>query len=166
MSHDWPASIERYGDLNGLLRRKSFFKADVESGKLGSPPLMGLLMNLKPEWWFAAHLHVRFAATVLHDPEPVPSPAKNPDEIEIDDDDETPGDVPAKSVEQKQPQNPDEISLDDEEETVEAPPQPPPPARKTQFLALDKCLPKRDFLEVRNSLLTPNNLYSPIQRHL
>lgn len=53
---------------------------------------MGLLKALKPEWWFAAHLHTRFEATVVHDSAPAP-PApnqvlRNPDEILIDDDDD------------------------------------------------------------------------------
>lgn len=45
------------------------------------------------------------------------------------------------------PQNPDEITLDEEIETVEPPLPPPPPPRETTFLALDKCLPRRQFLE-------------------
>jgi lariat debranching enzyme len=112
LSHDWPQSIEQHGDVHGLLSRKKFFRKDVETGQLGSPPLMGLLQTLRPEWWFAAHLHTRFEAAVV---------------------------------------NPDEITLDEEEVVVEAPLAPLPAAipSETRFLALDKCLPKRDFLEVR-----------------
>jgi lariat debranching enzyme len=94
---------------------------------------MDLLRNLRPDWWFSAHLHVRFVAEVVHDS---PSSVANPDEINIEDDDE----APAKPL-----VNPDEITLDDEEEQV-APL--PPPRLKTRFLALDKCLPRRQFLEV------------------
>lgn len=46
--------------------------------------------------------------------------------------------------------NPDEITLDDEEEDVAPAPVAPPPREKTNFLALDKCIPnsRRQFLEV------------------
>ena len=66
LSHDWPAVIVHHGNLPQLLRAKPFFRADVDSGRLGSPPLAGLLGTLRPEWWFAAHLHVRFEARVKH----------------------------------------------------------------------------------------------------
>ncbi|KAA1475883.1 hypothetical protein DENSPDRAFT_842759 [Dentipellis sp. KUC8613] len=180
LSHDWPQGIEHHGDLRGLLRRKPFFRQDVQSGSLGSPPLMGLLATLQPEWWFAAHLHVRFEATVVHSegaPEQHAEPsapevaAANPDEILIDDDDD---DDEVQSGSKAAPQqtrtpdppttttaapfhhaNPDEVLLDDEEEDVAAPPAPapaPPPQHaartETKFLALDKCLPNRHFLEV------------------
>ena len=108
MSHDWPVGIEHHGDLQGLLRRKPFFREDVKNGKLGSPPLMGLLQNLKPEWWFAAHLHVKFTATVRHYGQEGPGdgdnpvagqsnkpPVTNPDEIVIDDDDDVPPEAQA-----------------------------------------------------------------------
>lgn len=131
---------------------------------------MGLLRNLQPTWWFAAHLHTRFEARVRHYPalettttstssRSGPQPrAENPDEITIDDDevedrqfDSTSGGatVPrvAGSIPPPTPQNPDEISLDDEIEAVEPPPPLPPPTRETRFLALDKCLPQRQFLE-------------------
>lgn len=61
----------------------------MESGKLGSKPCEELLRHLKPEYWFAAHLHCKFAALVPHS------------------------------------------------ET-----------QATKFLALDKCLPKRRFLQI------------------
>ena len=41
-----------------------------------------------------------------------------------------------------------EAALSDEEDAVTAPPQPAPPPKQTHFLALDKCLPGRKFLEV------------------
>jgi lariat debranching enzyme len=66
LSHDWPQGIQEYGDKARLLSRKSFLQEDMESGKLGSPPLMDLLRLLRPTLWFAAHLHVKFAAIVPH----------------------------------------------------------------------------------------------------
>jgi lariat debranching enzyme len=148
LSHDWPSGIEQHGNLTDLLRRKPFLRGDIQSKQLGSPPLMSLLRNLKPAWWFAAHLHTRFEACVRHDPpEPLSPEQPNPDEIAIADEDDESSALsgsmaPGTSV---APQNPDEITLDDEIETV-APPALPP--RETRFLALDKCLPRRQFLEV------------------
>lgn len=37
-------------------------------GGLGSPPNRMLLDTLRPERWYSAHLHVRFTATVKHNP--------------------------------------------------------------------------------------------------
>jgi len=67
MSHDWPRGIYHFGDLDGLLRRKRFFAQDIEDGTLGSPPTEDLLYQLKPDYWFSAHLHVKFAAIVSHE---------------------------------------------------------------------------------------------------
>lgn len=149
LSHDWPASIEHHGNLGDLLRRKPFFKDDVRSGALGSPPLLELLKTLKPDWWFSAHLHVKFEATYYHARAISPDlPVERiPDEIAID------GDVPVSSTDSKASAvslNPDEIILDDEEEDVAPAPVAPPPRGKTNFLALDKCIPnsRRQFLEV------------------
>ncbi|KZS90091.1 DBR1-domain-containing protein, partial [Sistotremastrum niveocremeum HHB9708] len=158
MSHDWPTGIAHYGDLDGLLKKKPFFRADIEKGELGSPPMMDLLKELKPSWWFSAHMHVKFEAVVRHDgsapqnfvtQKPAP---QNPDEIMIDDDfDEEP---PSKTVPEATPaSNPDEIQMEDEEDEVEAQlvlddPQTSRKASETRFLALDKCLQHRSFLEV------------------
>ena len=134
----------------------------MKKGALGSPPLFELLKTLKPDWWFSAHLHVKFEATYFHSegaPVNLPSnPAEaNPDEIVIgdDEDDPTPSVAaptdPGPSVANL---NPDEITLDDEEEDVAPAPVAPPPRERTNFLALDKCIPgsKRQFLEVNAGL--------------
>ncbi|KAF5327322.1 hypothetical protein D9619_004265 [Psilocybe cf. subviscida] len=109
MSHDWPQYIEQYGDTKSLVKRNPHFRRDVETGLLGSPPLMELLRTLRPEWWFAAHMHTRFEATVEHQGPPPRQPVRKPD-----------------GATTQRATTPSE----------------------TQFLALDKCLPNRDFLEV------------------
>lgn len=93
ISHDWPRGIYDHGNVQALLSRKAFFRSEIENGTLGSLASEELLNHLKPKYWFAAHLHCKFAALVTH--------------------------------------------KDENEETKE-----------TKFLALDKCLPKRKFLQV------------------
>ncbi|KAF9803118.1 hypothetical protein SFRURICE_012363 [Spodoptera frugiperda] len=67
LSHDWPRGITDYGNTEKLLHFKTFLREDIESGQLGSVPAMKLLQSLKPEYWFAAHLHCQYAAIVKHD---------------------------------------------------------------------------------------------------
>lgn len=66
LSHDWPRGIYNHGDCKQLLRKKPFFKDEIANGSLGSPPAEKLLNTLKPKYWFAAHLHCKFAALVDH----------------------------------------------------------------------------------------------------
>lgn len=67
ISHEWPHGIYNYGDLNRLLRIKPHFRSDINSEKgIGAPPLMDLLKEIKPNHWFAAHMHIDFGATVPH----------------------------------------------------------------------------------------------------
>lgn len=121
MSHDWPSGIAYHGDLKDLLRRKPYFKRDIETGELGSPFAFELLKSLRPQHWFSSHLHVRFTAEVDHDIK------VNKNEIELDLDE-----------------------LGNNNETSNSSfwkPFGKPLASKTLFLALDKCLPKRQFIE-------------------
>lgn len=88
LSHDWPDQIWEYGNKEQLLRFKPYFREDMENGKMGSGPCWDLLTTLRPRYWYAAHMHCRFDATVPHDNN-----------------------------------------------------------EQTKFVALDKCLPKRKFLD-------------------
>lgn len=120
LSHDWPSDIAYYGDTKSLLKKKPFFKKDVETGNLGSPANWMLLQRIKPTWWLSAHLHVKFEAVVLHE-QLIPT-TKNNDEIELD--------------------------LSDEEDEENLSTSPLDHKSVTKFLALDKCLPKRKWLEI------------------
>ncbi|XP_016971365.1 lariat debranching enzyme [Drosophila rhopaloa] len=124
LSHDWPTGIYEYGNKAQLLRKKPFFAADMESGKLGSLPLEELLKAVQPAYWFAAHLHCKFAALVPH----------NHSQQRADD---------ASSSSSSSSEDEDE-----EKEKKAAPLPPSKPVPVTKFLALDKCLPRRAFLQV------------------
>ncbi|XP_049848881.1 lariat debranching enzyme A-like [Schistocerca gregaria] len=89
ISHDWPRGIYQFGDVSQLLKKKPFFRREIESNTLGNPAAEWLLNVLRPSYWFAAHLHVKFPALVLHEN-----------------------------------------------------------GQTTRFLALDKCLPRRSFLQI------------------
>ncbi|KAG2205992.1 hypothetical protein INT47_005310, partial [Mucor saturninus] len=152
LSHDWPRGIERYGDLQHLMRIKKYFVKEIMENNLGSYPNELILSKVQPAYWFSAHLHVHYAAVVDHDKwkkgeyplatqqilngnrgnqyqKPV---VDNPDEIEISlsDDDETP-------------------EIKETDKKAAAP-------KITKFLSLDKCLPRRQFLQIID-IPTPND---------
>lgn len=67
LSHDWPVKVYDYGNKQQLLRFKPGFKQDMESKQgLGNPLTRPLIFQLKPRRWFAAHLHCRFSARIIH----------------------------------------------------------------------------------------------------
>lgn len=117
MSHDWPRGIYNYGNKSQLARFKPHFRDEMDRGQLGSRPCEDLLKMLKPKYWFAAHLHCKFAAVVPHD--------------EVDD---SSGETGTKNWEERNLKQ-KEVAKNKEENI-------------TKFLALDKCLPKRRFLQL------------------
>lgn len=103
MSHDWPNGMEWKGDSQDLFKKKQHFVEDANSSQLGSMAALYVMNRLRPPYWFSAHLHVKYAATVKHGDAtsalpynpallrktsgPV-APSKNHDEIDLDLDDE------------------------------------------------------------------------------
>ncbi len=119
LSHDWPSDVWNHGDCEALLRIKPYFREDIRSGKLGSPPLRRIMNALMPDFWFAAHLHVKFAAVVAHSPivdEQICPTRVNPEEIELDLD-----------IDQNSIPISNDVSV----------------VKTTRFLALDKVIPGR-----------------------
>ncbi|CDU20207.1 RNA lariat debranching enzyme, putative [Plasmodium yoelii] len=66
VTHDWPNNIEKHGNLDDLLNSKSYFKTEILTNTLGNPQTEILLHKLKPDFWFAAHLHVKYSSIYIH----------------------------------------------------------------------------------------------------
>jgi Lariat debranching enzyme, C-terminal domain len=129
MSHDWPRGIEEYGDTK-LLQRKLFF---VPNNEVGSPAHLQLLRALQPSFWFAAHHHVKFSAVVQHGSlVPVATSAmETTDQVAQATDAMTQFVAPNGA-------SPLCSTLPDLTDLM------------TQFLALDKCLPRWQYLSIAN----------------
>lgn len=123
LSHDWPRGIEQHGNISQLLRRKPFFEQEVRTNSLGSPAGEYLMYQLRPRYWFAAHLHVKFAAIVVH-----------PDQASST----------AHQTGSKDTHTANRIEDREQHVATKSLPQP----AITKFLALDKCLPRREFMQV------------------
>ena len=151
MTHDWPRGIEQHGDTQALLRKKKFFAQEVYENRLGSPVSEELLYLLRPKQWFSGHLHVKFEATVRHSK---PSQSKhdlfpnNEDQNckQIDNVAETNHDM--KNHNNNAHLNEEETDFIALESESCIPNVMDLTAQMTQFLALDKCLPKRKHLQI------------------
>ncbi|DBA70331.1 TPA: hypothetical protein ACH3X2_011753 [Trebouxia sp. C0005] len=123
LSHDWPRGIAHHGNKAQLLRAKPFLRQEIEEGSLGSPPGEQILHELQPSHWFSAHLHVKYAALVVHS-------------------------------QQQHGQQQQGQGRGQKRKSPSRGPSPPPGLGQkgkdnfTKFLALDKCLPRRGFLQV------------------
>lgn len=67
LSHDWPRSVTNHGNADQLMRFKKHFRDEIEQDKLGSGPTKEIMDVVQPKYWFAAHLHCKFAALVEHE---------------------------------------------------------------------------------------------------
>lgn len=164
LSHDWPQGIERHGDTDKLLRQKPFFRDEVQRNDLGSPPNRELLDTLKPIWWFSAHLHVKFKAQVNHAPAPPPPPQGGsnsmtslvPSQVHRTNTDnhEAAGQYSGSAAggeafTSEAPQ--DDAAVTTHFQSLESSKscnEPDLTDLMTQFLALDKCLPRRHHLSI------------------
>ena len=197
ISHDWPRAIENHGNSRALFNMKSDFEQESKDGTLGNQAALYVMDRLRPPYWFAAHMHCKFAATRTYEDTPatnepvtttngqsaeefIKAVTHNTDEIELDmdDDDSTPEQTTTMNG-MAIPKHQAGMSLDDEEpaggaalssvpEVLRAQlpaafarpttspqrqqsgqPTPPDVTNKTvRFLALDKCLPGRKFLQL------------------
>lgn len=181
LSHDWPANVTRFGNEAGLIARKPFFRDEIRRGELGSPAGMEILRGLRPRYWFSAHLHVKFAAVVDHD---VVDEAEDEGDLDLDGGQNL-GD-PVNEDEINLDDVEGEIQLDDEEGEIDLggeldgvspgkrplfppdttsskrPRQSPTTHQTTRFLALDKCLPNRDFLQILDLEDAPRPTSAPL----
>lgn len=188
MSHDWPLGIEQHGDTNGLIKRKPFFRKEIQENDLGSPPNREVMDTVKPKWWFSAHLHVKFRASLNH--------SEKEEESTKSKSDDTPTETPPSSLIPSQVSQTGKTAATPDDKT--SPPTdnnlnpeatenstafgekeqgksnedngissatefialesnstnkcggPDLTDQMTQFLALDKCLPRRQYLSILN----------------
>ncbi|CAX41137.1 RNA lariat debranching enzyme, putative [Candida dubliniensis CD36] len=179
LSHDWPVGIEKYGNLKRLLKLKPFFKDDIQRGQLGSPLNKFLIHYLRPRYWFSGHLHVKFEARIvdsvggndekISDPTANSITESNKEEISLDMDDE--------EEEEKDDDNgvgfEEKFYFKQHLNSTKRPRNDLTPQRDvcehaTEFLALDKCGKRRQFLEIKTvevnntshpSFINPGKLY-------
>ena len=135
LSHDWPRGVANCGCCNRarLLRSKPYFRQEVDRDELGSPAAARLCNRIKPGHWFSAHFHVKFPAVIHHGnsiAEDTLTARQRGGTSDVPDGWMTPEVLERLGREGGQPSG----RVTDQ--------------GQTKFLALDKCLPNRDFLQI------------------
>lgn len=167
-SHDWPLGIEQHGNTVDLIRKKPFFRDEIQRNELGSLPNREVLDIVQPKWWFSAHLHVKFRATVTHNtgnmsPGGVPHTNATliPSQVRTQSSAFT--GTSTESMQQPETKNTETNKIDNVASSSGAAASHETnfhalesscdgisdlTAQMTNFLALDKCLPRRHYLSV------------------
>lgn len=140
ISHDWPRRVEWFGDYKKLFADRPNFFESAKIDNLGSAPAEQVMNLLRPKYWFSGHMHIRYTAVVEHKGNIVEDIFEDlaiSDELRAQLPKSMFGAVPRKKK--------------------SGPKSPPPDITNTvtQFLALDKPGPHREFLE----LLEVNSCY-------
>jgi len=150
LSHDWPAGVDMAGDQQWLLRKKRFFAEDSAKGELGSPANWNLMTLLRPAFWFAAHLHVKFPAIVSHSPPQPLHPKMNRGwwAVAYSDLQSRPSAAPPAEAPASPPADAAAAAFAAPPTNDRAPFQREPGYAATRFLALDKPLPGRGFVQI------------------
>lgn len=148
ISHDWPRGIEQHGNTDALISKKKHFRAEIARNDLGSPSNERLLSILKPKWWFSAHLHVKFLATVHHSETTEGSLVRNQGKTSKDEL------VPSQVLQQNELSKKGEDEREEPTTTFVSPETEGCSSvddltdQMTRFLSLDKCLPRRHYISI------------------
>jgi lariat debranching enzyme len=67
ISHDWPKAVEKHGNARALFNMKPDFEQESKDGTLGNTAAAYVMDRLRPPYWFAAHMHCKFAATKVYE---------------------------------------------------------------------------------------------------
>lgn len=66
LSHDWPKDIALFGNQQELFKIKPYFQKEVHAGTLGSAAMQRFMLTAQPNYWFSAHMHVKYPALYPH----------------------------------------------------------------------------------------------------
>ncbi|KAI6248985.1 Lariat debranching enzyme [Erysiphe necator] len=66
ISHDWPKTIETYGNTTKLFKNKPDFQKESREGTFGNVAAKSVMDRLRPPYWFSAHMHCKHAAIKVY----------------------------------------------------------------------------------------------------